>query len=195
MTFDWKANDERMQRYVSKKMEAIAEAMAPDMVGPSTLRLAPFDTRIYQSTHITGGTIVGADPHSSVVSPRLQHWDAQTCSSSARRCLRTTRAITPRGHWRRWPCAWAMTWSTMYRGRACSANFFPPLRKDCVMHKHFVRITGLALAALSLNSAQAQNVGTAERKQARARVKAEAAEAVKTDRTTLSESQDLMKGK
>jgi gluconate 2-dehydrogenase alpha chain len=25
---------------------------------------------------VTGGTIMGADPHSSVVSPHLQHWDA-----------------------------------------------------------------------------------------------------------------------
>ena len=35
-----------------------------------------FDTRNYQSTHITGGTVMGADPSTSVVSPHLQHWDA-----------------------------------------------------------------------------------------------------------------------
>jgi gluconate 2-dehydrogenase alpha chain len=32
--------------------------------------------RRYQTTHIVGGTIMGADPRTSVVSPHLQHWDA-----------------------------------------------------------------------------------------------------------------------
>jgi gluconate 2-dehydrogenase alpha chain len=36
-----------------------------------------FPTRIYQTTHVTGGTIMGIDPHTSVVSPHLQHWDAE----------------------------------------------------------------------------------------------------------------------
>ena len=40
-------------------------------------REGPFDSRQYQTTHVTGGTIMGADPASSVVSPRLQHWDAE----------------------------------------------------------------------------------------------------------------------
>ena len=38
---------------------------------------SPYDARVYQTTHITGGTIMGADPKTSVVSPHLQHWDAQ----------------------------------------------------------------------------------------------------------------------
>jgi gluconate 2-dehydrogenase alpha chain len=32
---------------------------------------------MYQGSHITGGTIMGADPATSVVSPRLQHWNAE----------------------------------------------------------------------------------------------------------------------
>ena len=46
-------------------------------MGPVTGRKAPYDTRQYQSTHVTGGTIMGADPGNSVVSPHLQHWDAE----------------------------------------------------------------------------------------------------------------------
>ena len=46
-------------------------------VGPAAPRKSPFDTRIYQSTHVTGGTPMGADPKHSVVSQHLQHWDAQ----------------------------------------------------------------------------------------------------------------------
>ena len=41
--------------------------------GPGALP-AHFDTTSYQSTHITGGTIMGADPDTSVVNNYLQMW-------------------------------------------------------------------------------------------------------------------------
>jgi gluconate 2-dehydrogenase alpha chain len=77
MTFDWRDNETRMSAYVTKKMEDIAKAMGADIISPALPRKAPFDSRVYQSTHVTGGTPMGADPATSVVSPRLQHWDAQ----------------------------------------------------------------------------------------------------------------------
>jgi len=61
---------------VTAKMADIAKAVGADIVGPAAPRQAPFDTRQYQSTHITGGTVMGANPRTSVVSPHLQHWDA-----------------------------------------------------------------------------------------------------------------------
>ena len=51
--------------------------MNATVVGPAVPRSAPFDTRLYQGSHISGGTPMGADPATSVVSPRLQHWDAE----------------------------------------------------------------------------------------------------------------------
>jgi gluconate 2-dehydrogenase alpha chain len=77
MTFDWRENELKMSEWVTQKIGAICKAMGPDIMGPVAGRKAPFDTRQYQSTHVTGGTIMGADPGTSVVSPRLQHWDAQ----------------------------------------------------------------------------------------------------------------------
>jgi gluconate 2-dehydrogenase alpha chain len=77
MNFDWRDNELKMSRYVTAKMADIAKAIGADIVGPAVPRQSPFDTRQYQSTHITGGTIMGTDPHTSVVSPHLQHWDAQ----------------------------------------------------------------------------------------------------------------------
>jgi gluconate 2-dehydrogenase alpha chain len=77
MTFDWRANELKMSEWVTQKIGEICKAMGADVMGPVAGRKAPFDTRQYQSTHITGGTIMGADPGTSVVSPRLQHWDAQ----------------------------------------------------------------------------------------------------------------------
>ena len=76
MTFDWQENEMRMSEYVTKKMEAIAHATDAKIVGPAVPRKSPFDTRVYQSTHIVGGTVMGTDPRTSVVSPHLQHWDA-----------------------------------------------------------------------------------------------------------------------
>jgi gluconate 2-dehydrogenase alpha chain len=76
MTFDWRENELKMSEYVTGKMADVAKAIGADIVGPAAPRKAPFDTRQYQSTHITGGTIMGTDPGTSVVSPHLQHWDA-----------------------------------------------------------------------------------------------------------------------
>jgi gluconate 2-dehydrogenase alpha chain len=77
MTFDWRNNELKMSEYVTVKMAEIAKNMDATIIGPAVPRKAPFDTRVYQSTHVTGGTIMGADPKTSVVSPHLQHWDAQ----------------------------------------------------------------------------------------------------------------------
>ena len=55
----------------------IAKASGADVIGTAgRTAQRPFDTRYYQTTHVTGGTIMGADPDTSVVSPHLQHWDA-----------------------------------------------------------------------------------------------------------------------
>ncbi|GAC1454228.1 MAG: GMC family oxidoreductase [Steroidobacteraceae bacterium] len=77
MTFDFRENELRMSEWVTQKIGAICKYMNPDIMGSVAGRKAPFDTRQYQSTHVTGGTIMGPDPGSSVISPHLQHWDAE----------------------------------------------------------------------------------------------------------------------
>lgn len=77
MTFDFRDNEVKMSDWVTRKIGTITKAMSPDIMG-SVAGLEPsFDTRFYQSTHVTGGTPMGADPSNSVVSPHLQHWDAE----------------------------------------------------------------------------------------------------------------------
>jgi gluconate 2-dehydrogenase alpha chain len=76
MTFDWRENELAMSRFIVGKMAEMAKGFGADIVGPAAPLKAPFDVRVYQSTHITGGTPMGADPGTSVVSPHLQHWDA-----------------------------------------------------------------------------------------------------------------------
>ena len=73
MTFDFPDNDVRMSEYLTGKAEEIAKAMGGKQV-VATPRKRPYTTTIYQSTHNTGGTIMGTDPASSVVNPWLQVW-------------------------------------------------------------------------------------------------------------------------
>jgi gluconate 2-dehydrogenase alpha chain len=77
LTFDFRENEQRLSAYCTEKAHAIGRAMNATILGPAVPRTAPFDTRLYQGSHVTGGTIMGKDPATSVVSPRLQHWDAE----------------------------------------------------------------------------------------------------------------------
>ncbi|MBR0906370.1 GMC family oxidoreductase [Bradyrhizobium liaoningense] len=77
MTFDIRENELRMSEYLTGKAAEIARASGATIVGTPSPRKGPYDARVYQTTHVTGGTVMGADPHTSVVSPHLQHWDAE----------------------------------------------------------------------------------------------------------------------
>ena len=77
ITFDWRDNEVKMSEYLTRKALEVANASGATIVGPAVPRKPPYDARVYQTTHVVGGTPMGADPQTSVVSPRLQHWDAE----------------------------------------------------------------------------------------------------------------------
>jgi gluconate 2-dehydrogenase alpha chain len=74
MTFDFPDNDIRMSQYLTARATDIAKAMGGRQVsgGP---RQRPYSSVQYQSTHNTGGTVMGSDPATSVVNRYLQSWD------------------------------------------------------------------------------------------------------------------------
>ena len=74
MTFDFPDNDIRMSNYVVDKMEPIAKAMNPRQYVVNR-RAKPYSVVPDQSTHNTGGAIMGADPKTSAVNKYLQSWD------------------------------------------------------------------------------------------------------------------------
>ena len=78
ITFDWEPNERAMIAWAGTKTLPIMQEIGPDIIsgGPGSLP-AHFDTTAYQSTHNTGGTIMGADPNTSVVNNYLQMWSAQ----------------------------------------------------------------------------------------------------------------------
>ena len=74
VTFDFPDNDIRMSHYVSDQMEKIAKAMNPKLI-QNLKRNKSWDSTVYQSTHNTGGAIMGTDPNTSAVNRHLQVWD------------------------------------------------------------------------------------------------------------------------
>ena len=74
MTFDFPENDIRMSAFVTDKAMGIARAMGGRLVSGSPRR-RPYDATVYQTTHNTGGAIMGANPRTSAVNRYLQSWD------------------------------------------------------------------------------------------------------------------------
>src|SRR5262249_15806583 len=74
MTFDFQENDRRMIAYITKKLTEIAKTMrAPKM--SSHADTEKYSIVPYQSTHNTGGVVMGTDPATSAVNRYLQSWD------------------------------------------------------------------------------------------------------------------------
>lgn len=76
MTYTFHDNDLKLSAYTTAKAAEIATAMKPTILGTPMPRRGNFNVVPYQSTHNTGGTIMGVDPKASVVNRYLQSWDA-----------------------------------------------------------------------------------------------------------------------
>jgi gluconate 2-dehydrogenase alpha chain len=75
LTFDFKENERKMSRHGAEVVNAIAKSMNPTRMGAANAGTTPWSVTGYQSTHTSGGTIMGTDPKSSAVNKYLQSWD------------------------------------------------------------------------------------------------------------------------
>lgn len=78
MTFNFPENDRRMSEYVMAQAERIAKAMDRVRHIDTGNRAAPgedYSIVPYQTTHNTGGAIMGTDPTTSAVNRYCQSWD------------------------------------------------------------------------------------------------------------------------
>jgi len=73
LTLDWRDNEREMVDFATGKAVEVARAMGAKEINPFP-GLRSYDTARYQSTHVQGGTIMGASPEHAVVSPYWQHW-------------------------------------------------------------------------------------------------------------------------
>jgi gluconate 2-dehydrogenase alpha chain len=64
-----------MWRYVAARAKEIMARMSPSRIVSTQDELGPYNIHDYQSTHPTGGCIMGTDPSSSVTNTYGQVWD------------------------------------------------------------------------------------------------------------------------
>jgi gluconate 2-dehydrogenase alpha chain len=74
MTFDYKENEIKIGRHAAQTVNAIAKSMNPTSLIPASVR-TEWSVVPYQSTHNTGGTIMGSNPRDSALNKYLQSWD------------------------------------------------------------------------------------------------------------------------
>jgi len=74
MTFDYKENEQKMGRHAAALVNTIAKSMNPTRLNEASARDS-WTVVPYQSTHNTGGTIMGTNPRDSVLNKYLQSWD------------------------------------------------------------------------------------------------------------------------
>jgi gluconate 2-dehydrogenase alpha chain len=74
MTFDFHANEQKQANYIADICVKIGQAMGADRVvrrvPPQRYSIVP-----YQSTHNTGGAVLGTDPRTSALNRFTQSWD------------------------------------------------------------------------------------------------------------------------
>jgi gluconate 2-dehydrogenase alpha chain len=76
MTFDFEEQDRNLAVFMSKRCAEIQKEMGADHID-QLKSLGPYEITTYQSTHNTGGTIIGPTAETSVVNTYLQLWDAE----------------------------------------------------------------------------------------------------------------------
>ena len=74
LTFDWHRNDYNVFRYLAARAKELLKEMGADDID-SDDELKPYNIHAYQSTHCTGGAIMGTDPGNSVTNKYGQVWD------------------------------------------------------------------------------------------------------------------------
>src|SRR5882762_1418741 len=74
MTFDFHDNELKMSAVLTDRLAEIAKALDPAEMSPRP-RQGPYTLNLYQTTHNTGGTVMGTDPVTSVLNRYCQSWD------------------------------------------------------------------------------------------------------------------------
>jgi gluconate 2-dehydrogenase alpha chain len=74
LTFDWTENEQKLYAFIADNCIKILNQMGPEITDVSR-ELGPCTIGEYQSTHPTGGAIMGSSPEDSVTNRHGQVWD------------------------------------------------------------------------------------------------------------------------
>ncbi|MFD1928871.1 GMC family oxidoreductase [Sporosarcina siberiensis] len=76
LTYNFTEQDRKLHKYLTEKAATIMKEMGAKTVMAGN-PISDYDIVPYQTTHNTGGTIMGASPENSVVNNFLQHWEVE----------------------------------------------------------------------------------------------------------------------
>ena len=76
ITFDFEEQDRQLARYLSDRRAEIVQEMGGQNI-MKLKELGPYEITTYQSTHNTGGVIMGENPGNSAVNNYMQMWDME----------------------------------------------------------------------------------------------------------------------
>ena len=96
LTFDFPDNDIRMQNWVGTQVEKVARSLNPKLMTMGRAGKG-WNSVPYQSTHNTGGAVMGADPKTSAVNRYLQSWDVSNLFVIGASAYPQNAAVNPTG--------------------------------------------------------------------------------------------------
>ncbi|HEY0436157.1 MAG TPA: GMC oxidoreductase, partial [Phenylobacterium sp.] len=96
MTFDFKDNERKAMRHAQTLCTEVAKAMNPTIMPPSEPPTS-WSVVPYQSTHNTGGAIMGTDPGATAVNTWQQSWDVPNVFSVGASSFPHNSAYNPTG--------------------------------------------------------------------------------------------------
>ena len=97
LTYNFNDNDYKARDFLAQKAYEIGKTMnATHMTTPESRR-EDFSLIPYQTTHNTGGTVMGADRSTSVVNPYLQSWDVSNLFVVGASCFTHNSSYNPTG--------------------------------------------------------------------------------------------------
>jgi gluconate 2-dehydrogenase alpha chain len=71
---DFHENELKQNAFLTDRFAEIFQAMGAQQI-VKEYRKGPYDITAYQTTHLCGGAVMGADPNTSAINRYLQSWD------------------------------------------------------------------------------------------------------------------------
>jgi gluconate 2-dehydrogenase alpha chain len=96
ITFDFPDNDIRMQNWVGAQCVKLARTLNPKILTAGQARKG-WNSVPYQTTHNTGGAIMGANPKTSAINRYLQNWDVSNVFVMGASAFPQNAAVNPTG--------------------------------------------------------------------------------------------------
>jgi gluconate 2-dehydrogenase alpha chain len=97
LTYNFTDNDYKCRDFLAQKAYEIGKSMNPTHITQPDTRREDFSLIPYQTTHNTGGTVMGADRATSVVNPHLQCWDVPNLFVVGASCFTHNSSYNPTG--------------------------------------------------------------------------------------------------